>query len=63
MMCGFALCYKTTVTVNNRDGRLLDLPFADVAECFTAYGGLLGCFRGCPAFSPVFCELLNKRCF
>ena len=61
MVCCFALCHKTAVTLNNRDGRFLDLPFTDVAECFTTDGGLLGCFRGCPAFSPVFCKLLNER--
>jgi hypothetical protein len=44
MVSSLALCHKTAVAVNNRDRRLLDLPFADVAEGFTADGGLLRCF-------------------
>jgi hypothetical protein len=44
MMGCFTLCHKTSVAFNDGDGRLLDLPFANVAEGLTADGGLLGCF-------------------
>jgi hypothetical protein len=57
-----ALGHQTTLAFNDRDGRLLNFPLADVAESFTPNGGLLCCFGGCPAFSPVFRELLDEGC-
>jgi hypothetical protein len=60
MVSCFTLSHKTSVAFNDGDGRILDLPLANVAEGLTADGSLLGCFRGCPAFSPVVRELLDE---
>jgi hypothetical protein len=43
VVSSLAFCHQTTVTVNDRDRRLLDLPFADVAKGFTADRSLLSC--------------------
>ena len=39
---GFAFSNKSLVAFNDRDRWVLDLPFANVAECLAANGGLLG---------------------
>lgn len=43
MMGSLAFCNETLVAVNEGDGGLLHLPFADVTEGLAADGGLLGC--------------------
>lgn len=61
MVGSLALCHKTQVTVDDRNRRLFDLPFAYVAECLTTDGCLLCSFRGCPAIRPVFSKLFDER--
>lgn len=61
MMGSLALRNEALVAVNDGDRRVLDLPFTDVAEGLATDWRLLRCFRRCPAFSPVLCELLDKR--
>lgn len=56
-----ALRDETLVAVNDRDGRIFDIPFADIAEGLTPDGCLLRGLGGCPSVSPVVSELLNER--
>lgn len=50
VMGSLALSHETFVALNDGDGRVLDLPFANVTECLAANGGLLSGFGWCPAF-------------
>lgn len=61
MMGSLGLGYEALVSFNDGSFRVLNLPFADVAECFTADGGLLGGLGGSPPVSPVLSELLEER--
>lgn len=58
-----ALRDETLVTFDDGNGGVFDLPFADVAEGFTADGCLLGRLGGCPPICPVVCELLDEGSF
>ena len=42
MVGSFAFCNEALITLNNGNGRILYLPFSDVAEGFATYGCLLG---------------------
>lgn len=48
VVCSFAFGNETFVAVNERDRRLFDLPFADIAESLATNWGLLGCLRRRP---------------
>lgn len=61
VMGGLALGYETLVALNEGAGRVLDRPFADIAERLAAYGGLLRCLRRRPSARPVVGELLEER--
>src|SRR5262249_40323293 len=45
------------------DGRLLDLPLADIGESLASDRSFLGRLAGSPALVPVISELLDKRAF
>lgn len=57
----FGLGHETFVVLDDGVLRVLDLPLADVAEGFTANGGLLGGLGRSPPVSPVVCELFEER--
>jgi hypothetical protein len=53
---------KALVAFNDNGLAILDRPFADVSESFTANGGLLGSLRDSPTAGPVVGELLDEGC-
>lgn len=61
VMGSLSLSYETLVTFDDDSGRLLNLPFADVAEGFTANWSLLSGLRRSPPLRPVIRELLKER--
>ena len=54
------LCHEALVAFNDDLGRVLDLPFADVAEGFAANRSLLCGLGGRPPLGPLLGELLEE---